>query len=27
MNAVGDEDEKRRDLSPQEVHMLASLDR
>ena len=27
MNAVGDEDEKRRDLSPQEVQMLASLDR
>jgi hypothetical protein len=27
MNAIGDEDEKRRDLSPQEVQMLASLDR
>ena len=27
MNAVGDEDEKRRDLSPQEVQMLANLDR
>ena len=27
MNAVGDEDEKRRDLSPQELQMLASLDR
>ena len=27
MNAVGDEDEKRRELSPQEVEMLASLDR
>jgi hypothetical protein len=27
MNAVGDEDEKRRDLSPQEIQMLASLDR
>jgi hypothetical protein len=27
MNAVGDEGEKRRDLSPQEVQMLASLDR
>ena len=27
MNAIGDEDEKRRDLSLQEVQMLASLDR
>jgi len=27
MNAIGDEDEKRRDLSPQEIQMLASLDR
>ena len=27
MNAVGDEDEKRRDLSPQELQMLSSLDR
>jgi len=27
MNAVGDEDEKRRDLSPQELQLLASLDR
>lgn len=27
MNAIGDEAEKRRDLSPQEVQMLASLDR
>ena len=27
MNAIGDEDEKRRDLSPQEVQMLSSLDR
>ncbi len=27
MNAIGDEDEKRRDLSPREVQMLSSLDR
>jgi len=27
MNAIGDEEEKRRDLSPQELQMLASLDR
>ena len=27
MNAIGDEAEKRRDLSPQEVQMLSSLDR
>jgi hypothetical protein len=27
MNAVGDEDERRRDLSPQELQMLSSLDR
>src|SRR6266403_1191082 len=26
MNAIGDEDEKRRDLSPREVQMLSSLD-
>jgi hypothetical protein len=27
MNAVGDEQEKRRELSPHELQMLASLDR
>ena len=27
INAIGDEDEKRRDLSPQELQMLSSLDR